>query len=134
MPGNSETGETVLAPLNYTIATSGSPVDKVRAAGDGRGDRIGIVFDTHHVTIRDARPLVARFNLDREGVVLLDHKTAVRSFYDDAEVVAVGYPEAEALVKAATGADEVLVFDHTIRIDDEEKQSQLPLEGDIADE
>ena len=124
--GESASGDgTVRVRLNYSVDTGEPPVDTVKAPGEGRGERTGVVFDPHDVTIRDARPLAAGFDLDREGVVLLEHSTAVKNFYDDSEVVPVYYPEVEAIVKAATGADKVVVFDHTIRIDDELKQAAL---------
>lgn len=114
---------TVRVRLNYSVDTGEPPVDTVGAPGENRGERVGVVFDPRDVTIHDGRPLVAGFDLDREGVVLVEHRTAVRNFYDDAEVVSVYYPEVSAIVKAATGADKVVVFDHTIRIDDEAKQA-----------
>ena len=122
---------TVVARLNYCVDTGGAPVDRVRAPGEGRGGRVGVAFDPHDVTIHDARELVAGFDLDREGVVLLDHRTAVKDFFDDAEVLSVYYPEVEAIVKAATGADKVVVFDHTIRIDDEARQAALKVRGPV---
>jgi hypothetical protein len=42
----------------------------------------------------------------------------VKDFMDDEEVTSVYYAEMERLVRRATGASEVLVFDHNIRIDD----------------
>lgn len=125
MTRRSEYDQTVEAQLNYTVDTGEARVDMVKAPGEGQGERSGVVLDTHDVTIHDGRPLVAKFDLDREGVILLNHSSAMQDFYDDAEVVSVGYPEVEAMVKAATGAAKVVVFDHTIRIDDKEKQAAL---------
>lgn len=118
-------GGTVEAQLIYAFATGETPVARVRAPGEGRDDPVGVTYRRHDVAIRDARPLVAGFDLDREGVVLIDHETSVKNFYDDAEVVSVYYPEVAAIVKAATGAAKIVVFDHTIRIDDEAKQAAL---------
>ena len=56
-----------------------------------------------------------RLSLDREGVALVEHHSAVRDFYDEDELRRVYYPEAERLVAEVTGASRVLVFDHTIR-------------------
>jgi hypothetical protein len=39
----------------------------------------------------------------------------VRDFYDRAEVETVYYPEVELLLKKATGAEKVVVFDHQVR-------------------
>jgi hypothetical protein len=43
------------------------------------------------------------------------HRTAVRDFWDDAQTLALGHPEVAEIVKAATGASRVVVFDHTRR-------------------
>ena len=130
--GSDDPGDgTVEARLNYCVDTGRAPVDMVRAPGEGRGERVGVVFDPHDVIVHDGRPLAAGFDLDREGVAILDHSTAVRDFYDDAEVVSVYYEEVEAMVKAATGADRVVVFDHTIRVDDEARQAALKLRGPV---
>jgi len=43
------------------------------------------------------------------------HSSAVRDFYDDAEIAAVYEPEVDALVRRATGALRVEIFDHTRR-------------------
>jgi hypothetical protein len=67
------------------------------------------------VPIRDARPIVGQITLDRHGFELVTHRSAVRDFYDDDEVKRVYYPEAERLLKAATGASRVFVFDHVTR-------------------
>ena len=122
---------TVRARLNYSVDTGEPAVDMVRAPGEGRGERRGAAFDPRDVTVHDARALVAGFDLDREGVILAEHDSSVRNFFDDAEVVAVYYPEAEALVRAATGADKVVVFDHTIRIDDEARQAALKVRAPV---
>ena len=67
------------------------------------------------VPIRDARPIVGEITLDRYGFELVKHRSAVRDFYDDEEVKRVYYPEAERLLKAATGAARIFVFDHVTR-------------------
>jgi hypothetical protein len=69
----------------------------------------------HRVTIHDARPIQARLSLDREGFEVIRQPTAVKDFFDDAEVTRVYYPECERLVKEATGAVRVLAFDYIVR-------------------
>ncbi len=71
--------------------------------------------DPHRVAIRSARPLLASLSLDEEGFVVTRHKTAVKDFFDDAEVRERYYPEADALLKEATGARRVFIFDHISR-------------------
>lgn len=67
------------------------------------------------VPIHDARPVVGEITLDQHGFELVKHRSAVRDFYDDEEVKRVYYREAEQLLKAATGASRVFVFDHVTR-------------------
>ena len=74
-----------------------------------------VVSEPHTVAIHDARPVLGRVSLDREGFDLIRFETSVANFDDDDTVTAVYYPEVERAVKEATGADRVFIFDHTIR-------------------
>jgi hypothetical protein len=67
------------------------------------------------VPIRDARPMIGRLSLDREGFVLLHHQTTVTNFYDEEEIRAIYYPECERVMRQATGAARVVAFDHIVR-------------------
>jgi hypothetical protein len=69
----------------------------------------------HRVMVQDARPIARDLSLDREGFALVEHRSAVRDFYDEDELRRVYYPESERLVAEATGAVRVITFDHTIR-------------------
>jgi hypothetical protein len=87
----------------------------VYVASVGGGDRSLYQGDyvMQPVRIRSAR--AESPSLDREGFLLTAHPSAVRDFYDDAEIAAVYEPEVKALVRRATGAVRVEVFDHTRR-------------------
>jgi hypothetical protein len=78
-------------------------------------NQTGIPSSPHFVQIADARPILSELSLDEEGFGLVHHRSAVRDFYEDAEVERVYYREAEQLLKELTGADRVHVFDHTVR-------------------
>ena len=73
--------------------------------------------DDHAVTVADMRPIADTLSLDHEGFALLQHKSAVSDFYDDAAVEQVYFPEIEALLKRHLDADRVVVFDSTRRSD-----------------
>jgi hypothetical protein len=75
--------------------------------------RSNVVPDPHRVDIYDGRAIDA--SVDREGFALVEHRSAVRDFFNDEEVRSVYYPEAERLLKAQTGASRVFIFDHTTR-------------------
>jgi hypothetical protein len=109
------------AELTYLAAGSATPFAYAYAPPPGMPQRQGR-YEARRVAIGDARALPAP-SLDREGFALRRRPSAVRDFYDDAEVVAVYYPEVEALIRAATGADRVVIFDHTRRNTAPEQQS-----------
>jgi hypothetical protein len=67
------------------------------------------------VRIENARPIAAGLDVDVQGFQLVTHKSAVRDFWDEAQTLALGHPEAAEIVAAATGARRVVVFDHTLR-------------------
>ncbi len=77
--------------------------------------RTNIVEDAHTVAVFDMRPVADGLSLDVQGFELVPAPTAVTDFYDEAQLEATYYKEAEDLVKRATGASRVVVFDHTIR-------------------
>jgi hypothetical protein len=67
------------------------------------------------VRIDDARDASRPFSLDEHGFALTVHASALVDAYDDAAVREIYYPEMERLVRSATGAARVLVFDHNVR-------------------
>jgi hypothetical protein len=77
--------------------------------------RSNIQPESHVVSIRNIRPVLDQVSLDREGFAVVKHHSNVQDFFNEDEVKAVYYPEAEALLKAATGADRVFIFDTTAR-------------------
>lgn len=74
-----------------------------------------IVLEPHTVPVRDVRSVAGNLSVDREGVQLVERKSAVTDFYDEQQLRDVYYPEAEKLVAEATGASRVVIFDHTVR-------------------
>jgi hypothetical protein len=67
------------------------------------------------VRIDDGRDAARPFTLDEHGFALVEFASALADAYDDEAVRAVYYPEMEQLVRHATGAARVLVFDHNVR-------------------
>ncbi len=106
----------VEAPLTFLVDTGEKPVAYIPAPGAGEVRRTGR-YEQVSVPIHDGRAIAPDFSLDRQGFVLLRHDTAVSDFHDPEEVRRIYYPEMERLVKAATGASRVLVFDHNLRVD-----------------
>jgi hypothetical protein len=106
--------KTVVAPLNFLVPMAEKPVAYNYEPPPGVPARTG-KSEEHRVPIRDARPLIGRLSLDKEGFVLLHHQTAVKNFYDKDEITSVYYPECERVIKEATGAARVVAFDNIVR-------------------
>jgi hypothetical protein len=106
--------KSVVAPLNFLIPMAEKPVAYNYEPPPGVPARTG-KSEEHRVRIRDARPLIGRLSLDKEGFVLLHHRTAVKNFYDEDEITSVYYPECERVIKETTGAAGVVAFDHIVR-------------------
>lgn len=78
----------------------------------------GDVADVHvaaPVAMRDGRELVPPATLDSIGFALKAWPTQVVDFQDDDEIVGNYYEEMRTLVKEASGAERVFIFDHTVR-------------------
>lgn len=117
--GLDTTGELLFA------ADRGSKPQVIIPAGDGEASRMGGLA-SHEVTIADGTPRSGLFSLDREGFSLLQSPTRVQNFEDDAEVEDVYYKEIRKMVSDATGAFEVEIFDHTIRVTDPNTSYRSP--------
>lgn len=108
--------ERLQAPLIYLVDTGEKPVTYIPEPGHGEVRRTGF-YAPYNVPIRNGRAVARDLSLDRHGFVLARHDTAVVDFHDPEEIAGVYYPEMESLVKAATGATRVQVFDHNLRTD-----------------
>lgn len=106
--------ESIEAPIGYLVDTGQMPVFY---QSDVAGERTNFEGEREFrpVVMHNARRLPNTFSLDRGGFAFVAQKTAVRDFYDDAQLKAVYDAEAEALVLERTGASRALVFDHTRR-------------------
>lgn len=111
-----DAGAAVEARVNYLIPPLGRNAVHVVPPGTGESKREGEYASTP-VMIRDARLNKPAPTLDENGFAFTGQVSVVRDFRDDDEVRSVYYPEMTSLVRRATGAREVVVFDHNIRLD-----------------
>ncbi len=83
------------------------------------------VYQQHEMPVRNGRPLRDTFNIDTHGFVFVDHYTQVKDFTDEAQRKNVYDAEVQALIKKHTGAADVVVFDHTLRVSDAQGQKSI---------
>ncbi len=88
-------------------------------------------YQEHPMRVYNGRAIAGQLSLEREGFILVNHKTRMNDFYDEAEVRSVYYKETEALVKETAGARRVLVFDHTLRSADQAMREQKQISGPV---
>ena len=109
----------------FSYLTPDSPTPRVYSAAftDNVTRREG-EYAAYPMTVRDGRQGDHRFHLDIEGFELHRQITQVQDFTDGAEVESVYYLEAERLLKLATGATAVRIFDHTVRLQDPRRREE----------
>lgn len=88
------------------------------------GARMTGTYEERLVTLNDGRAIRDRLSLDEQGFILLDNASRVRNFYNEDELRTVAYLEVEALLRKVTGANKVVIFDHTIRVEDLDKRKE----------
>ena len=102
------------AELYFYIPTGGEKPFRNRFETAPGVYETNIVAEAKHVPIFDARTLADAPRLDIDGYELVAHETDV-DFSDEKAIRSVYYDQAAELVRAATGAARVTVFDHTLR-------------------
>ena len=105
----------VRAPLTFIVRQDSKPYFNSSALTGGLPE---IFYETEDrtVTIHDMGAKAGDLDLDRNGFELRRCPTAVDDLHDDAAMERYDR-EIETLLRDATGADRVVVFDHTRRSD-----------------
>lgn len=112
--------DAVQADVTYLVDDGKRPANYAYPAPAGVPQRTGIP-DVRRVQIRNARRLVEPPTLDTYGFERHVHRTAVTDFASEDQIRTVYYREAEAVIRQATGAEKVVVFDHTLRSSAEDR-------------
>ena len=113
--------DTVTAAFNYVVPMS-RPAVRYIDWPEMEHLAVEPAYEERNMVVHNGRPLRDTFHLDEHGFVFVDHETRLRNFGDEAERTRVYDREVEALIKKHSGASDVVVFDHTIRITDDETQ------------
>jgi hypothetical protein len=117
--------EALTAEIPYTVDTGEKLVNETYGPNNIRRRKTG-TQDPRRMRILNGRLHAGELSLERSGFVLVDHKTAVKDFFDKQQLESVYYPEVEALIKKMSGATRVVLFDHTLRSgDDAEREARL---------
>jgi hypothetical protein len=117
---------TVTGEITFMVPTEQRPYVHTEALTGETEPRYHAELERRAVTIHDARARAQVLSLDRHGIELRQRPTAVTDLYDNASVEQQYYPEIEALVREATGASRVVIFDHTRRRDDGSSDAKTP--------
>jgi hypothetical protein len=113
--------EQVTVGIPYTAETGEKLVNETFGPNNIRRRKTG-AHELKQMAIRNGRLLADELSLDEHGFVLVEHKTKVTDFFDPTQLESVYYPEVEQLIKTASGASRVVIFDHTLRSGNEEER------------
>ncbi len=83
-----------------------------------RGERTTMRLAPTDMPVVDGRAAEAEFSLDREGFMLVHHRTSVTDFLDRQQTDVVYPEEAAALIKTLTGADHAFATGTNVRFGD----------------
>jgi hypothetical protein len=111
----------ISAEIPYTVNTGEPLVNETFGPDDVRRRRTGR-HELRRMPILNGRPLAGALSLDRNGFVFVAHPTVVTDFFDSAQLTAIYYPEVEKLIREVSGAQRVVLFDHTLRTGDRAEQ------------
>lgn len=117
--------------VNFLVDTAVKPINIPSTPGGGKSQHIGN-YETRRVKVFNARSVSRNFSIDKEGFSLVNLNTNVKDFYDQTQIEAIYNKELENLIKGETGADKVVIFDHTLRAGDpkirQEKMVREPVQ------
>ncbi|MDG2205801.1 MAG: CmcJ/NvfI family oxidoreductase [Alphaproteobacteria bacterium] len=113
------------ASMNYVVDNGIKPVTHISPYGES--NKRDEIPDHRTVPIYDGRTVANELTLDANGFEFHNRPTAVTDFLDKGQIETVYNPEVEKIVAAATGASRVIVFDHTLRVADEEMRTTQKL-------
>jgi len=124
--------QSVTATLNYLHPSQDKPARYLCERPAGLPTWTG-VEDARDVTITDARAHASDFTLENAGFALQRAPSMEHSFTDEAAITGAYYDECARIVREATRADRVVVFDHTLRGPSLPRDPVLRVHNDYTD-
>lgn len=120
----------VAATLRFFVPDGEKP--KVLMADDYTHEnrRTG-AFRDEPVRVHNGRLADPAPSLEREGFELLPHVSGVGDFYDEDRITGGHYPEIVRFLMQTTGAADVHIFDHTLRVQDTDKRNANDARGPV---
>ncbi|KAJ9138419.1 High-affinity methionine permease [Pleurostoma richardsiae] len=119
--GKTDASHDVVTVLNYyKDPGDGSPP---APAYVGKPETYDRPYITQEVVIKDISGHEDDYTLDSHGFRIYKHESKEKDFLDDEKIKAEYYPETEQLLKDATGASRIFIFDHTIRRQTKDERS-----------
>jgi hypothetical protein len=119
------------ARLSYLIYTGEKPASYGGISNSAQTEKRKGTYKEYPVTIHDGRAVADQLSLEDQGFILVQHESKMRDFYDQDEVRSIYYPEIERLVKTTSGAQRVVVFDHTLRSADDNARDEKQISGPV---
>jgi hypothetical protein len=117
LAGARHSASIIRANLNYIVDNGVAPVVYVDWP-EMQHEASPPQYELREVEIRNGRLQRDLLELDVHGFAFVNHHTEVGDFADPSERKAVYDQEIANLIKRCSGASEVVVFDHTIRVGD----------------
>ena len=111
------------AGIPYTVDTGEKLVNETFGPNNIRRRNSGTQQLTP-MAVRNGRLHAGEISLERNGFVLVEHKTQVADFFDPRQLESVYYPEVEQLIQRESGASRVVIFDHTLRSGNETEREE----------
>ncbi len=127
---NINLGTTLNASIKFLSDFDSKPKVIIPEERHGVVERSGD-FEERLTLLTDGRDVAEQFTLDQNGFSFHRFKTEMEDFLDDTQVRKVYYREVQSFIKSITGAKTVHVFDHTIRIEDENKRNSQSVRAPV---
>jgi hypothetical protein len=113
------------AAIPYTVDNGEELVNESFGPNNIRRRNLG-TQELKQVRIENGRLVGDRLSLDQQGFIFVEHKTRVTDFSAAEQLKSVYYPEVQELLRKASGAARIVIFDHTLRSGDEgEREAKL---------